>query len=87
VAEAIRSVNSDDINDYIAAVRRNVCSVCNEQATDGSCETRRQVQCALDAYLIPVVDAIEEATGKTFDRKGVGLGAGSTLRLRPEIRI
>ena len=87
VAEAIRSVNSDDINDYIAAVRRNVCSVCHEQATDGSCETRRQVQCALDAYLIPVVDAIEEATGKTFDRKGVGLGAGSTLRLRPEIRI
>ena len=68
VARAIQTVQSDDIQDYIAAIRHNVCSVCSAQAEDGSCETRRRVQCALDAYLILVVDAIEEATGKTFPK-------------------
>jgi len=71
VAQAIQSVQSNDINPYIEAIRRNVCSVCVERAADGSCETRQQVQCALDAYLVLVVDAIEEATGKTFDKSSV----------------
>ena len=70
VAKAIQSVSSDDIHEYIAAIRANVCSVCHERENDGSCETRRMVQCALDAYLPLVVDAIEEATGKTFSTAG-----------------
>ena len=68
VARAIQSVRSNDITEYIDAIRHRVCSICVEQAADGSCETREQVRCALDAYLIPVVDAIEEATGRSFDR-------------------
>jgi hypothetical protein len=72
VAQAIQSVRSDDIRDYVEAIRRGVCTVCAERAADGSCESRREVRCALDAYLVLVVDAIEEATGKTFDRKGLG---------------
>jgi hypothetical protein len=36
--------------------------------SDGSCEERAEVRCALDAYLMLVVDAIEEATGREFDR-------------------
>jgi hypothetical protein len=75
VARAIQSVESNDIREYIAAIRKSVCSVCAEQASDGSCETRQQVRCALDAYLLLVVDAIEEATGKTFDRRGVATGS------------
>src|ERR1035441_2417478 len=79
VAVAIQSVNSDDIQQYIEAIRRNVCAVCADQAGDGSCETRQQVQCALDAYLLLVVDAIEEASGKTFDKHGLGdVGSGIT---------
>jgi hypothetical protein len=77
LAQAIQSVNSDDIQQYLDAIRRSVCTVCAEQASDGSCETRQEVRCALDAYLLLVVDAIEEATGKTFDKKGVA-GAGFT---------
>jgi hypothetical protein len=68
VAAAIQSVSSDDINDYIQAIRAGVCSQCHEQAADGSCETRQIVRCALDAYLLLVVDAIEEATGRKFDK-------------------
>jgi hypothetical protein len=68
VAKAIQSVSSNDICDNIAAIRASVCSICHEQAADGSCETRHRVECALDAYLLLIVDAIEEATGKTFPR-------------------
>jgi len=87
VALAIQSVESDDVGPYIDAIRRNVCSVCNEQAPDGSCETRQIVQCALDAYLLLVVDAIEEATGKTFEKKGIGLAGGSSISLGPQLQL
>jgi hypothetical protein len=88
VAQAIQSVQSNDIHLYIEAIRRNVCSVCQEQAQDGTCETRRQVQCALDAYLLLVVDAIEEATGKTFDKTSIrNLPAGSAVGPGPQIRL
>jgi hypothetical protein len=71
VARAIQSTDSDDIRDYIQSIRAQVCSVCSEQAADGSCQSRQMVACALDAYLIPVIDAIEEAAGKKFDRSKV----------------
>jgi hypothetical protein len=66
VAKAIQAVDSNEIQDYLGAIRANVCSICCEQAADGTCESRRQVQCALDAYLLRIVDVIEEATGKRF---------------------
>jgi len=81
VAKAILSVKSNDINQYIEAIRANVCTVCNDRANDGSCETRQQVRCALDAYLIPVVDAIEEATGVSFDKSSVQRSAVSNQPL------
>lgn len=88
VAQAIQSVNSDDIQQYIDAIRRNVCAICTEQAHDGSCETRQQVQCSLDAYLLLVVDAIEEATGKTFNKQGLGAaGAGFIGHPGPQIQL
>jgi hypothetical protein len=76
VAGAIESVHSVDICDYIDAIRRNVCSICTHQDSEGRCESRQQVHCALDAYLLLVVDAIEEATGQRFDRKDLNIGAG-----------
>lgn len=87
VAQAVLTVQSNDIDPYIQAIRRNVCSVCADQSADGSCETRQQVQCALDAYLVLVVEAIEEATGKTFDRQGLSTaGAGQSVHIGPPIQ-
>jgi len=85
VAQAIQSVHSDQIDDYIQAIRANVCSVCNEQQPDGSCEVRHQVQCALDAYLLLIVDVIEDATGKKFDRGG--FNSLQTIRLAAETNL
>ena len=88
VARAIQSVRSDDIHPYIEAIRREVCSVCQDQAGDGTCEMRRQVQCALDAYLLLVVEAIEEATGRSFDKSKLSpIPAGSPVRPGPQIRL
>jgi hypothetical protein len=67
VAKAIQSVQSNDINDYVQAIHLGVCSVCHEQTADNNCEARKQVQCALDAYPLLIVDAVEEATGRRFD--------------------
>ena len=68
VARAVQSTSSDDIRDYIRAIREQVCSVCYERGPDDDCEPRKQVGCALDAYLLPVIDAIEESTGQVFNR-------------------
>jgi hypothetical protein len=88
VARAIQSVNSDDIRLYIDAIRRDVCSVCQGQASDGTCESRQQVNCALDAYLVLVVEAIEEATGKTFDKSRISIiPAGPAFGPGPQIRL
>lgn len=83
VAQAIQSVKSDDIQQYLDAIRRGVCSVCVDRASDRSCETRQQVRCALDAYLLLVVDAIEEATGKTFDKQGLEVAGAPPLGRSP----
>jgi hypothetical protein len=68
VAHAVLTVQSNDIRDYIQSIRAQVCSTCSEQDSDGHCESRKQVQCALDAYLLLIVDAIEESAGRSFDR-------------------
>ena len=72
VARAVQTTHSDDIRDYIRAIREQVCSICSEQTPEGECESRRQVNCSLDAYLLPIVDAIEESTGRDFDRTVLG---------------
>ena len=88
VAHAIQATNSAEIEDYIQAIRKHVCSVCVQQASDGTCETRRQVRCALDAYLLLVVDAVEEATGKKFDRASFNSARGVPgMPLRPNRKL
>jgi hypothetical protein len=42
------------------------------------------VQCALDSYLLPIIDAIEEATGKSFDSSE---GVISPNPARPELVV
>ncbi len=70
VAQAILATDSSEIEPYIRAIRENVCTVCIDQALDGSCKRREEVTCALDAYIVPIVEAIEEATGKALKREG-----------------
>jgi hypothetical protein len=77
VAQAILATDSDEIGPYMQAIRENVCSVCIDQALDGTCPRRDEVTCALDAYLIPIVEAIEQATGRRLNREGASVSEAS----------
>ena len=57
----VSGVTSDRIGDYVERLRRNVCAICDQGNEDGTCEVRSRVDCALDRYLVLVVEAIEEA--------------------------
>jgi hypothetical protein len=70
VAEAIQSTCSDSIQDYVGAIRKKVCAICADQTVGGDCEKREQVRCALDAYLLLIVEALEEATGRRLQHAG-----------------
>ena len=85
VAKAIQSVRSNDIGEYVEALRSQVCTICVEQAADGTCDQRRQVTCALDAYLLLIVEAIEEAKGIKIDRSALGALKRPTLRRGAEV--
>lgn len=71
VAQAILATDSDDIQDYIRAIRENVCTVCPDQRLDGECALRGQSRCALDSYLVQIIEVVEEATGKSFRRENL----------------
>jgi hypothetical protein len=60
----VSGVTSDRIGDYVERVRRNVCTICDQGNAD-ACEVRSQVDCALDRYLVLVVEAIEEVERRT----------------------
>ena len=68
VVRAIQTTQSDDIRDYVQAIRKQVCSICRMQDAEGLWKTIEGVEWALDAYLLLVVGAIEEATGRKFQR-------------------
>ncbi len=64
VAEAVMATDGDNLEAYIDAIHENVCSVCIDQRLDGSCQQRESANCALDAYMPQIIDAIEEALGR-----------------------
>ncbi|HEX9595498.1 MAG TPA: hypothetical protein VF982_01355 [Anaerolineales bacterium] len=63
IVEAVSSVRSDWIEDYVAAIRKTVCADCAHQHEDGFCRVRGEVRCVLDRYLMLIVQTIEEVQG------------------------
>ena len=60
IVETIHSVKSSRLQDYISALRQDVCSQCKNQNPDGTCRLRSEAECGLDRYFEIVVEAIEE---------------------------
>lgn len=60
LVEALLSVKSGRMDEYVAALDAEVCSRCREQEADGRCRLRDKGECALSIYLPLVVDAIDE---------------------------
>ncbi|MBI4460504.1 MAG: hypothetical protein HY648_10665, partial [Acidobacteria bacterium] len=66
IVQAVSRVNSDKIDDYVTAIREDVCAGCVNQDADGLCKLRDEVRCVLDRYLLLIVGMIEEARGVTL---------------------
>lgn len=67
LVEAVLAVGpSDQISDYVAALRGRLCPTCHQDG-EGNCALRKFVDCALDAYVLMVVQVIEE----TATRQGL----------------
>lgn len=73
IAQSISRVSSDRIEDYIDAIRKDVCADCPNQDEGGLCTLREEVRCVLDRYLLLIVDAIEELRGVTLKQGRVVL--------------
>lgn len=48
-----------DLGEYVARLRSEVCPTCRQDAR-GLCALRSLAECSVDAYLIPVIEVIEE---------------------------
>jgi hypothetical protein len=62
ITDCISRVCSENIDDYITALRESVCAECFYQHLDGSCEQREAGSCALDRHMVPIIWAIESYT-------------------------
>ena len=70
IVQAVSRVHSTRIDDYVQAIREDVCADCANQDADGLCKVREEIRCVLDRYLFLVVDAIEEAQWIVAPRQG-----------------
>ncbi|MGE5432426.1 MAG: hypothetical protein ACM3QX_15190 [Syntrophomonadaceae bacterium] len=61
IVEVVHSVDSPDIQDYIDALRKEICSECHTQKEDGYCYLREDVNCSLDRYFPLIVESIQKA--------------------------
>ncbi len=67
IVEAVTKVESDRMDEYIAAIEAQVCSRCEKKA-GLACRFQQHGECALDTYLYLVIEAIEEVRGSAGPR-------------------
>jgi hypothetical protein len=60
ILEVLETVQTSPMEGYVEAIRQNVCVSC-EHDLRGVCRLRSDGECALDAYLPLVVEAVKEA--------------------------
>lgn len=61
IVEIVHSIDSENINDYVKALRENICSECRTQDDSGYCYLREDVNCSLDRYFPLIVETIQKA--------------------------
>jgi hypothetical protein len=70
---AAATVNSDRADPYVDAVRNAVCENCRYKATTSDrCDVRLEGHCALDAYLLPVLEVVDDFIAELDARAGAG---------------
>ena len=62
-------LDADTFDEYLKAIRTDVCMQCENQSPGGTCAKRDAVECALDRYYPLVISVLEDALSKT--RRGM----------------
>ena len=60
IIDVVQVVRGGKMEDYLAVLRANVCSVCENSSPDGSCQLRIHADCGLDRFFELVIEAIDE---------------------------
>jgi hypothetical protein len=71
VVQVVSNVHSDSYQDYVNALRANICATCEHQFANGDCKKRDALECALDRYFPVIIEVIE-----TVKRPTVGTEHG-----------
>lgn len=67
--ETVNNVRSSSYNDYVEALRQNVCAHCQHQLPNGKCNKRDTLECALDRYYPMIIEAIETIKLMTEEKR------------------
>ena len=59
IITAVVNTHSNDIDVYINSLRKDVCTHCDWQKPDATCQKRTDLECALDRYYPLVLEIIE----------------------------
>ncbi len=59
IVEVATQVNSENMDDYVSALRDTICRVCRPGG-EAHCSTRDAQLCGLDRYFVLILEAIEE---------------------------
>lgn len=83
VVESILGVGDSPVVDpYVAALRARTCPHCR-QDENGKCALRELSQCAPDAYLLPVIEVIEDVAKEHGHGKWADTGPLPSPGARP----
>jgi hypothetical protein len=67
------TVKSGRMDRYVDAVRRNICPNCAHRLDPAErCDVRLEGHCALDSYLMPALDVIDDFIAEVETRAKVG---------------
>lgn len=67
IVESVLSVSpSEELLPYVHALRTTNCTHCR-QDDEGNCEMRDMIECAVDAYVLRVVEVIEDVAKQRGD--------------------
>jgi hypothetical protein len=70
IVQAVMAVESSRMDEYVDAIKAQICSSCPQEDAEGHCDLRAGGDCALWTYLPLLVDAIEEVRGPLENRTG-----------------
>jgi hypothetical protein len=66
------TVESSRLDDYVGAVRENICTTCRHRALSGDqCEIRSEGHCALDTFLGPALEVVDDFVTEV-ERRALG---------------